>query len=194
MRVPTCGRRLPALGARESQARRERQTSRPHASCRHRCESIMLARQGRHLLQIGAALLLYASFEGFAIPHLASPRIGLSVHTLSAHQAVLLLVLGLVWPRLALGPTGARLAFWLLVYSTAAILAAYTIAAAWGVGNESISLMGELPHGLHHGTPFQEGLIKAISYSSVSGVISFTLIAWGLRRMDKPAADLIIGS
>jgi hydroxylaminobenzene mutase len=143
--------------------------------------SIILSRQSQRLLQIGAALLLYSFFEGFAIPYLGSPRIGLSVHTLSALQSVLLLVLGLVWPRLVLGPTSARLAYWFLVYSALAILAAYTIAAAWGVGIETIRLMGELPDGLTRGTPFQEGVIKVISYSSASGVIPFVLIVWGLR-------------
>ena len=143
--------------------------------------SIVLSRQSRRLLQIGAALLLYSLMEGFAIPYLGSPRIGLSVHTLSALQGLLLLVLGLVWPRLALGPTSARFAYWLLVYSALAILAAYTIAAAWGVGIDTIRLMGELPDGLTRGTRFQEGVIKIIAYSSVSGAVLFALILWGLR-------------
>jgi (hydroxyamino)benzene mutase len=86
--------------------------------------STLLSRQSQRLLQVGAALLLYSFLEGFAIPYVASPRIGLSVHTLSALQAVLLLASGLVWPRLALGPTSARLAFWFLIYSAVAILAA----------------------------------------------------------------------
>jgi (hydroxyamino)benzene mutase len=114
--------------------------------------STLLSRQGQRLLQVGAALLLYSFLEGFAIPYVGSPRIGLSVHTLSALQAVLLLALGLVWPRLALGPTSARLAFWFLIYSAVAILAAYTVAAISGVGIETIALMGELPHGLAQGT------------------------------------------
>jgi (hydroxyamino)benzene mutase len=141
----------------------------------------ILLHQSQRLLQIGAALLLYSSFEGFAIPVLASPRIGLSVHTLSALQSVLLLALGLVWPRLALGAAGARLAFWFLIYSTIAILAAYTIAAVSGVGIDTIRLMGELPDGLARGTPFQEGAIKVIAYSSASGLVSFALILFGLR-------------
>jgi hydroxylaminobenzene mutase len=121
---------------------------------------------------------------------LASPRIGLSVHTLSALQSVLLLALGLVWPKLSLRPTSARLAFWFLVYSAIAILAAYTTAAAWGVGIETIQLMGELPHGLVRGTRFQEGLIKVVAYSSASGLVSFVLILWGLRTQGTsiPAA------
>jgi hypothetical protein len=71
-------------------------------------ESIMnswkiFSRQGQPLLQIGVALLLFLSFEGFAIPYLAAPHLGLSVHKLSGLQSVLLLALGLVWPRLNLG-------------------------------------------------------------------------------------------
>jgi (hydroxyamino)benzene mutase len=144
--------------------------------------SNLLLRQGQRLLQIGIVLILYASFEGFAIPYAGSPRIGLSVHTLGALQSVLLLALGLLWNRLRLGPAAARIAFWCLVYSAFAILAAYTIAAMLGVGIETIVQMGELPHGLHHGTAFQETIIKVLSYSSApTGLISFALILWGLR-------------
>src|SRR5258708_37344360 len=100
----------------------------------------LLQRQGQRLLQLGIALFLYSSFDGFAIPLLASPRIGLSVHTLSALQGVMLLAIGLVWTKLTLRPRAAQVAFWALVYSTLAILAAYTIAAFWGVGIETISL------------------------------------------------------
>jgi hypothetical protein len=31
------------------------------------------SRQGRHLLQLGVALLLFAAFQGFAIPYFAAP-------------------------------------------------------------------------------------------------------------------------
>jgi hydroxylaminobenzene mutase len=144
--------------------------------------SPVLSHQSQRLLQVGAALLLFSFFEGFAIPYLASPRVGLSVHTLSAFQGVLLLVLGLVWPRLALGSVSARLAFWFLVYSALAILAAYIIAAAWGVGIETMRLVGELPDGLRRGTPFQETVIRIVAYSSGSGAVSFFLIFWGLIR------------
>jgi hydroxylaminobenzene mutase len=149
-------------------------------------QSNTLPRQGQRLLQIGVGLLLYSSLDGFVIPYLGSPRIGLSVHTLSGLQAVLFLALGIVWPRLVLGTAAARTAFWLLIYSALAILGAYTIAAAWGVGNETIQLMGELPHGLRRGTPFQETFIKIVSYSSASGVIAFMLILRGLRTPSSP--------
>src|SRR5262245_54067422 len=103
-----------------------------------------LLRQGHRLLQMGIVLLVYSSVEGFVIPYFGSPRVGLSVHTLGALEAVLLLALGLLWPKLALSAHASRVAFWCLLYSALAILVAYTIAAAWKVGNETIVLAGEL--------------------------------------------------
>jgi (hydroxyamino)benzene mutase len=75
-----------------------------------------MARQGhRLLLQLGVVLLLVASAEGFVIPHFAAPRLGLSAHTLAGLRSVLLLTLGIVWPRLRLTVTLSRLAWWCLV-------------------------------------------------------------------------------
>jgi len=137
-----------------------------------------VSRQGRRLLQIGVALILFSAFEGFAIPYLAAPRVGLSAHTLSALQGVLMLALGLVWPRLSLGTTPSRLAFWLLIYSAFAILAAYVLASAWGAGNETMPLAA----GSAHGSAGQEAVIKVVAYSSApTGIIAFALILWGLR-------------
>ena len=147
--------------------------------------STLLQRQGQRLLQLGIALFLYSSLDGFAIPFLASPRIGLSVHTLSGLQGVMLLAIGLLWPKLRLSPNMSKGAFWCLIYSTLAILAAYTVAAFWGVGIETISLMGELPHGLAQGSLFQETFIKVLAYSSApTGLTAFGLILWGLRITD----------
>ncbi|MBZ9964423.1 hypothetical protein [Mesorhizobium sp. BR1-1-2] len=140
-----------------------------------------LPRQGHRLLQLGIALLLFSSFEGFAIPYLAAPRLGLSVHTLSALQGVLLLALGLVWSRLNLDVAMSRIAFWLLIYSALAILAAYVMASLWGAGNETMPLAA----GAAHGSAFQEYAIKSIAYSSApTGLIAFALILWGLRLSD----------
>jgi (hydroxyamino)benzene mutase len=135
---------------------------------------------GQRLLQVGVALLLFSGFEGFAIPHLASPRLGLSVHTLSAFEGVLLVVLGLLWTRLSLGATAAWVAFWLMLYSNVAILAAYLMAAAWGAGNQTIPLAA----GPAHGTTFQEAVIRITAYSSALGLVSFALVLWGLRSTE----------
>src|SRR5262249_11529404 len=121
-----------------------------------------LSRQGQRLLQLGVGLLVFTSLEGFVIPSLAAPRLGLSAHTLSALQSVLLLALGLTWTRLNLGDVASRVAFWLLVYSTVAILVAYVLGAFWGAGNETMPMAA----GVAHGSPAQETVIKVVGYSS----------------------------
>lgn len=104
----------------------------------------IISRQGHRLLQAGVALFLFSSLEGFAIPSLPVPRLGLSVHTLSALQGVVLLALGLLWPRLNLSAMTSRIAFWLLVYSTFATLAAYVMAAVWGLATQQYRWRQEL--------------------------------------------------
>src|SRR5262245_51833977 len=123
--------------------------------------SIVLSRQGQRLLQIGVALLLLLSLEGFAIPHLAAPHLGVSVHKLAVLQSVLLLALGLVWPRLNLGAAIARIAFWLLIYAAFAILAAFVIGAIWGAANETMPFAA----GTAHGSAFQETVIMVVGAS-----------------------------
>jgi (hydroxyamino)benzene mutase len=73
--------------------------------------SDLLAREGHRLLQIGVALFLFTSFEGFVILYVASPPLGRSTHSLSALLGLILLAFGLVWPRLRLGATASRVAF-----------------------------------------------------------------------------------
>jgi len=93
-----------------------------------------LSHQGRCLLQLGVALFLFTAFEGFAIPAVAVPSLGRSVHTLSGFTGTLFLAMGLMWPMLKLGTTAARIAFWFLVYSALATIAGFILAALWGAG------------------------------------------------------------
>jgi hydroxylaminobenzene mutase len=140
--------------------------------------SNILSRQGHRLLQIGVALFVFSALEGFVIPSLPVPRLGLSVHTLSDLQGVMLLGLGLLWPRLNLCATTSRIAFWTYIYSSFATLVPYVMAAVWGAGNATIPLAA----GAAHGSAFQEAIIKVVLYSAAPTIlISLALILWGLR-------------
>jgi (hydroxyamino)benzene mutase len=137
----------------------------------------MLSRQGHRLLQVGVALFLLTSLEGFVIPVLAAPRLGLSAHLLTALSGVLLIAIGLLWPKPRLGVATLGLTFWLLVYSSLAIVA-YLLGAIWGAGNSTMPLAA----GTAHGRDSQETIIKIVAYSSApTGIVSFALILWGLR-------------
>lgn len=143
--------------------------------------SNMLSRQGHRMLQIGVALFMFAALEGFVIPVLPVPRLGLSVHTLSGLQGVMLLGLGLLWPQLNLGATASWIAFWTYLYSSFATLVPYVLAAVWGAGNSTIPLAA----GTAHGSAFQEAVIKVVLYPAApTFFISMALILWGLRLRD----------
>jgi hydroxylaminobenzene mutase len=93
----------------------------------------------------------------------------------------------LLWPRLSLGAAASRVAFYFLIYSSFAIMAAYLLGAIWGAGNTTMTLAA----GPAHGTDAQEAVIKVVAYSSApTGIISFALILWGLRI----AADRLPGT
>lgn len=136
--------------------------------------SNLLSRQGQRLLQIGVALFLATSLEGFIIPYLASPMLGRSTHSLCALFGVMLVALGLAWPRLKLGSTGSQTAFWLLVYSGLAIIIAFLLAAIWGAGNSTMPLAA----GPADGSALQ--VIKVVAYSSApTGIVSTAMILGG---------------
>jgi (hydroxyamino)benzene mutase len=140
--------------------------------------SDLLSRQGHRMLQIGIAHFVFSGLEGFAIPLLRSPRLGLSVHTLSGLQGVMMVALGLVWPRINLGATASRTAFWTYTYSSVATLVPYVLAAVWGAGNATIPLAA----GTARGNDRQEATIKIILYSAApTFFVSMALVLWGLR-------------
>jgi hypothetical protein len=59
-------------------------------------------RMGHRLIQLGVFLFLLGLLGGFAIPFLANPRMGLASHLEGVMNGMLLVLLGLIWPRLTL--------------------------------------------------------------------------------------------
>ena len=140
--------------------------------------SIVLSRQGHRLVQLGVGLFLFVTLQGLVIQSFAVPSLGRSAHTLSLSSGLVLLGIGLVWPRLTLGATATRVAFWFLVYSLLATIVAFLLAAIWGAGNTVLPLAA----GSAHGSALQETIIAAVLVSSLpTGIIAFALILWGLR-------------
>jgi hydroxylaminobenzene mutase len=134
------------------------------------------------MLQIGIAHFVFSGLEGFVIPLLASPPLGRSVHTLSGLQGVMMLTLGLFWPRLRLGGRASRIAYWTYIYSSVATLVPFILAAVWGAGNTTIPLAA----GTARGTDRQEAIIKIVLYSAaLPFFVSMALILWGLRIKDE---------
>jgi hydroxylaminobenzene mutase len=134
--------------------------------------------QGHRLIQLGALLFLLTSIEGLLIPHLPSPVLGRSVHTLAGLSGVILIAMGLVWPRLRLGRSAAAIAFWTLLYSTCATIVVFGLAALWRAGATIIPIAAQGAHG----TGAQEAVLRGIAYTAgPTALIAFSLFLWGLR-------------
>jgi hydroxylaminobenzene mutase len=134
--------------------------------------------ESRSLLQLGVLLLLLAVVIGFAIPALAVPRLGVAAHVNAVVGAVFLIVLGLVWPQLRLGPRALRIVFWLAVYSFFMGVLMPLLGGVWGAG----ATMLPIAAGTARGSAFQEGVIATGLSTAGVGVIALcVLLLLGLR-------------
>jgi hydroxylaminobenzene mutase len=143
-------------------------------------------RLGRRLLRAGMILFTLGLLTGFAIPLLKHPRLGLSSHLEGVQNGMVLVLLGLLWPKLRLGAGWLKAGFYLALYGTFANWGTTFLAAAWAAGGEMMPLAG----GGAVGTAWQEGLVKfglfslALAMMVVSGIVLS-----GLRGKADPAVE-----
>lgn len=138
---------------------------------------------GHRLLQSGVALFLLGLLIGFAVPAVASPRMGLSSHMEGVMNGLFLIALGLIWDRLVLSPRLTSATFVLAVYGTFANVIATFLAAAWGAGG-----MMPLAGGGRVGAGWQEAVIQVLLISlALAMVLVCVFVLAGLRRTTTDA-------
>jgi hydroxylaminobenzene mutase len=140
--------------------------------------------QSNRLLFLGMLLFLFGLLIGLAIPMMANPRMGLSAHLEGALNGMFLVVLGLIWNKLALNDKWLNYAFWLTVYGSFANFIAVTLAAISGAGKMMPIAGGK------EGTTLMEGLISFLLVSLALAMILVCLIVLtGLFRRLKQSSD-----
>lgn len=139
---------------------------------------------GHRLIQFGMVLFLLGLLVGFVIPVVENPRMGLTSHLEGIMNGIFLIALGLIWPRLALGPGLLAGTFWLTIYGTFANWLATLLAAIWGAGR-NMPIAAPEPTA----TVMQENIVDGllISLSFIMVIIS-VIVLWGLRRLPEEAA------
>jgi (hydroxyamino)benzene mutase len=143
----------------------------------------------RRLMRLGVLLILLSLLTGLLIPVLANPRMGLTSHVEGIMSGMLLVVMGLIWPRLSLGSRAMTAASWLLIYGAYANWANPFLAAAWVAGG---SMMPMASNGLK-GTPVQEMIISILSVSlALALLIGIPLVLWGLRGVANKSNQMMI--
>ncbi len=130
------------------------------------------------LIEAGVLLFLIGLVIGLAIPAFANPRMGLSSHLESILNGMFLVLIGIVWHRIALSPKGKTILWGLLLYGTFANMTATLLASIWGAGN----MMPIAASGMQ-GQPWQELAIAALLVSlALAMIASSILILVGLRK------------
>jgi hydroxylaminobenzene mutase len=83
----------------------------------------------------GMALFLLALLNGFAIPVLKSPRLGLSAHLAGVQSGTFLIVVGLLWGHVAIWPSWSMPLAYGIAGALAALWLALLLAGVFGAGH-----------------------------------------------------------
>ena len=131
----------------------------------------------RVLMRAGALLFLIGLLTGFAVPLMQIPRMGLSSHLEGVMNGMLLMILGLMWPKLTLPAWAGTATFWLALYGTFANWLATLLSALWGAaGAMPIAGQGATS------TALAEGIVAALLVSLAVAMIAVSgFVLWGLR-------------
>ncbi|MCG2581994.1 MAG: hydrogenase [Marinobacter sp.] len=136
-----------------------------------------VADRERRLYQLGIILFLLGLLTGFLLPLMENARMGLSSHLEGIMNGIVLIVLGLIWPKLRLGPTAERITFGLAVFGTYTNWLATLAAGFMGAGASMMPIAGAG----FEGSAVQEGLITlALTSLSVAMVVVAGMVLWGV--------------
>ena len=135
----------------------------------------------RALMRAGVLLFLLGLLTGLAVPLMQIPRMALSSHLEGVMNGMLVMILGLLWPKLSLPAWASTATFWLALYGTFANWLATLLSAAWGAA----ALMPIAGQGAV-GTPLAEGIVAALLGSLTLAMIAVCgFVLWGLRRTTR---------
>jgi hydroxylaminobenzene mutase len=107
-----------------------------------------------------------------------NPRMGLSSHLEGTMNGMLLIIIGIVWPKLHLSIRSLKWAYGLALFGTFMNWLTTLLAGIWGAGAEMMPLAG----GNHLSPAWQEGIIKfGLVSLSIAMVIVAVILVWGMR-------------
>jgi hydroxylaminobenzene mutase len=138
----------------------------------------MKERHAHALFLHGMVLVLAGLLMGAVVQSVASPRMGLSAHTGTLMNGLLVIAMGAFWTRLALARSTEIVTWWLVVAGSYLNCVALFLAGAWGTSRTTPL------HGAGHvGTPFQEAVVAAgLIVGAVALLVACGIVVWGLAR------------
>jgi hydroxylaminobenzene mutase len=133
----------------------------------------------RRLMAHGFLIFTASILVGSVATWLPAPRMGLSCHLNGLMTGMMLVLMGLIWNRLALSGSSKTLLFWLAVVGVYCSFAMHLFAAVFPSGNRFMPFASEGKVG----TDWQEAVIFACNVLIGATLIPGSLLtAWGLWR------------
>lgn len=148
--------------------------------------SVLQKQQSNNLIFYGILLFLLGLIVGLFIPLMANPRMGLSSHIEGVLNGMFLVILGIIWHKMALSGRWLKITFWLAIYGTFANWLSMLYAALVNAGRDlTIAAEGK------EGTPMQEAILffLLITLSLAMIIISITVLI-GLNRNFKQDSNI----
>ncbi|TNF41152.1 MAG: hydrogenase [Bacteroidetes bacterium] len=137
-----------------------------------------IKKQAANLLFLGFFLFLLGLITGIIVPVFANPRLGVSSHIEGVLNGMFLIVLGLVWHKLALTVKTLKITYWLALYGTFANWFGILVAAVFNAGK----MLGVMAGG-QEGPPVAEAVVTFFLITlSIAMIIISVLVLIGLRK------------
>lgn len=134
--------------------------------------------KARVLMVAGMFLFLLGLLTGLGVPMFTNPRMGLSSHLEGVLNGMFLVLLGLLWPNLRLGPKALNITFGLALYGTFANWFSTLLASIWGT-SRSTPIAGAG----HAGLDWQEAVVDfGLISLSVAMIALSVLVIIGLLK------------
>jgi (hydroxyamino)benzene mutase len=130
----------------------------------------------QQLLISGTVLFLLSLLIGFAVPALANPRMGMSVHVAGIQSGMTLWALGLMWQHLVLPAGMQRVAQLLAVLGLYAIFASLLLAALWGT-SRATPIAGA---GYEASFSRETAVTVLLGSGSLAIMVAAGIVLWGL--------------
>ncbi|HCE56469.1 MAG TPA: hydrogenase [Prolixibacteraceae bacterium] len=137
-----------------------------------------MKKQASNLLFAGFLLFLLGLITGLIVPAFANPRLGVSSHIEGVLNGIFLIVLGLVWHKLALSDKALKVTYWLALYGTFANWFGILVAAVFNAGK----MLGVMAGG-QEGHPVAEAVVAFFLITlSIAMVIISVMVLIGLKK------------
>ena len=137
-----------------------------------------IKKQASNLLFLGFLLFLLGLITGLTVPAFANPRLAVSSHIEGVLNGIFLIVLGLVWHKLALSGKALKITYWLALYGTFANWFGMLVAAVFNAGK----MLGVRAGG-QEGPPVADAVVAFLLITlSTAMVIISVMVLVGLRK------------